>query len=540
MNAKAAIYCRSSKDRSDVSIDAQRHELEKLARDRGLNITATFEDAVYSGSTDDRPGFQQLIGEIKNRHRGWSTVLVYDTSRLARGRFIAQAFRRECKRHGVELVIARLPETDPVSTVILESVFEAMDEVHSIMSRDKGLAGMRQNIAKGWRAGGRAPVGYRLVHSPTGAVRDGKPVMKSKLALADEADQIREYLRARAAREPRSAAVQRLRLPWSATTLIDVEWNALVYAGHTVWNRHREKKTRGDGKPKRRPRSEWVIQPNTHPALITDLEAESIIAQLEGSTIAEALRNSRAHTSGYMLSGLLFSSDGRPWVGAGKRYRLRPADGKPGKYVGREAIEAAVIGQVRQDSQDEAFIQRLTKATREWYPETDPGKDMDKEAQRLEKEAERAAKLALETSEPAPFISLMETKRRQAEAARRQAEAVRRDNEITRLARTVSAQTVRDAISADQGDAALIRGLVHRVVLEPTLECTVEYLPALGRSLKMASPRRSVAQTTVVLGPFPNGRAVQLARDEQPETLVGPDPGRSDPPPPLRRRVSSL
>ncbi|MDR0780978.1 MAG: recombinase family protein, partial [Pseudomonadales bacterium] len=199
---RAALYLRSSKDRSDVSIDAQRRELVTLAHSRNLSVAAEFADAVQSGSTEDRPAFRDLAVAIKNKQRGWAHLLVLDTSRIARGRFIAQAFKRECAKHGVQILYAKLPETDPISTVILESVFEAIDEVHSLMSREKGLAGMAENVRQGFRAGGRAPHGYRLEHTPTGAVRDGKPVTKSQLRLAGGHETVRQYLTARAAGTP--------------------------------------------------------------------------------------------------------------------------------------------------------------------------------------------------------------------------------------------------------------------------------------------------------------------------------------------------
>ena len=46
---KAALYLRSSKDRSDVSIDAQRRDLVNVAADRNLAIVAEFVDVVESG-----------------------------------------------------------------------------------------------------------------------------------------------------------------------------------------------------------------------------------------------------------------------------------------------------------------------------------------------------------------------------------------------------------------------------------------------------------------------------------------------------------
>ena len=91
----AALYLRSSKDRSDVSIAAQARELELLAAQRGLQIVRRFEDAVETGSSEDRPGFIALIRDLKNPSRGWDHLLVYDTSRIARRRYIAQAIKHD-------------------------------------------------------------------------------------------------------------------------------------------------------------------------------------------------------------------------------------------------------------------------------------------------------------------------------------------------------------------------------------------------------------------------------------------------------------
>ena len=56
-----AVYLRSSKDRSDVSIDAQRRELKALAEKRSLLLVQEFTDIVESAKDEDRPGFQSLL-----------------------------------------------------------------------------------------------------------------------------------------------------------------------------------------------------------------------------------------------------------------------------------------------------------------------------------------------------------------------------------------------------------------------------------------------------------------------------------------------
>ncbi len=52
----ACLYLRSSKDRHDLSIDAQRRALHDYAREQGLAVVAEYADAAEHGRDDDRPG----------------------------------------------------------------------------------------------------------------------------------------------------------------------------------------------------------------------------------------------------------------------------------------------------------------------------------------------------------------------------------------------------------------------------------------------------------------------------------------------------
>lgn len=474
--ANAAAYLRSSKDRSDVSIAAQSRELEALASSRGLKIVTRYEDAVESGSSEDRPAFLKLTRDIRNASRGWQFLLVYDTSRIARRRYIAQAIKHLAKKHGVTILYARMPaDLDPVAELVLDSVFEAMDEAHSLMSRQKGLAGMAENVRQGWRAGGRAPMGYALEAVPTGAVRDGKLVTKSRLVLGDDAVKIAQYLKARARGVPRVQAAKKLGK--AETSLIGVEWNALTYAGHTVWNVHRE------SGPKRRPRSEWVIQRDTHKALISEAEAEAIITQLENSSVGRAVSRAKQSQGDALLGGLLVTPDGLPWVAHGKYYRLR-AKGR-GKLVRREMIEKAVLAQVDKDSSAPEYLTRLLAAVRQGKG---PGADYQRQIEKLEREKRRAAELALTGG--AVYQELVAERQRQIEALQREAEAAAKDQELSRHLASLTVESLQELL-ADQDPARRIQTLVERVELSADLTCRLVYRAVPGRSgwRSVASPR---------------------------------------------------
>ena len=484
---KAALYLRSSKDRSDVSIAAQRHELEKLAASRSLTVVKSYEDAVESGATENRPGFIELVRAIKDAARGWSALLVYDTSRIARRRYIAQAIKHEAKKRGVQILYARLPaDLDPVAELVLESVFEAMDEAHSLMSREKGLAGMAQNVRQGWRAGGRAPIGYRLESHATGAIREGRPVTKTKLVLSELAPKVRLYLKSRCAGTPRTLALREAGFDCPATSMIGVEWNALAYAGHTVWNRHAEQ---GSG-TKRRPRDQWQITRDTHEALISDAEAEALLAQLETSDIGRAIAKARAANSKSLLTGLLYTTEGQQWVGHGRYYRLR-SKGTRGKLVLAATIDQAVIQQIQADTKSDLFIKALLDAGKRHRETNDPAATIDARVKQLEKEKAKAAELAL-TSDSDTFLQLVTDRSRQIDALKREAFAMRADAGFKSHISGLSADQLKDML-AEKDPARLIETLLERIVLEPDLTCRLYYraVPGKRQWRSMASPEVS-------------------------------------------------
>lgn len=130
---------------------------------------------------------------MRQRPRAWSSVLLLDTSRVARKPIIAVLFERDAERNGVRVIYKSIPGDDPITGQLIKSVFRAPDEYHSLISKAKGLAGMAENVRQGFRAGGRAPRGYRLVPVRTRGLRDGSEVLKSKLEPDNDAARRRVF-----------------------------------------------------------------------------------------------------------------------------------------------------------------------------------------------------------------------------------------------------------------------------------------------------------------------------------------------------------
>jgi len=137
-----------------VSIHTQRLELTKLAQEQGYTIVREYVDSQESGKDKDRPGFISMWRDLELSK--WDALFLLDTSRLTRDRelYLASYLERIAEKNRVKIIYKNIPAgLDEASTVLLKGVYRAMDAAHSLISKEKALAGMIYNIKGGWRAG---------------------------------------------------------------------------------------------------------------------------------------------------------------------------------------------------------------------------------------------------------------------------------------------------------------------------------------------------------------------------------------------------
>jgi site-specific DNA recombinase len=494
---KAVLYLRSSKDRHDSSIDAQRRALEELAEQRGFHIVGEYSDAVWSGKDENRPAFQALLRDLRDANRSWSNVLVFDTSRIARNRYLSMVFEgQDCKRRGVKVVYKSLPESDPVTETLLKAILQSIDEYHSMVSKAKGLAGMAENVHRGYRAGGIAPTGYKLQYIETGAIRDGNPVRKSKLIPGDDAPKVRTYLKHRANGLKRSRALALAGAKWSPSTLLSIERNVEMYAGHTVWNRISERDDAGYiGGKKFRPRDEWVVKRDTHEALITDEEAAVIQAALDKRSTGGGRPAHRVYT----LAGLMTSPDGLKWQGDNGDYRL----GK-GARVNSTNVESAILSRVVADLSSDEMASSIAAHYREIGKKSEARldeKDVRRKIASIDTKIKRLAESLATSSTPEAFVRLIEGEEKQREEMRAKLETMESEKSVTTALKQVTVSDVRQMMKnllsqLEEANPESVKDFIGQAVehikLTPdTYDAVITYriAPASKGGVCMASPR---------------------------------------------------
>jgi site-specific DNA recombinase len=498
-----------------MGLSAQRSELKGFAASKQLKIVAEFSDMEISGSLDEasRPGLRDLLAALRDPARKWSNVLVLDPSRISRDPMLGLYIARECEKHDVTIAYSKLPLDASAFSETMLSVVRAFDRLHARLSGEKGLAGSLQNIKAGFRSGGAAPFGYQLKHTETGGVRGSVAVRKSTLVVdPGPARKIKAFLQARAAGVSRVEAAKVAKLTDKAVaSLIAIEKNALTYAGYQVWNqRQKIKPTREDPRKTMqwRPREEWIISPApVHEALITRSEAERILA-MHGEFRPKPLRVRKPDA--FLLSGLLFTPDGKQWTGDSHDNAYRA--GVKGKRINAPWIEGEVIVKLADDFASADFLARTVAEARRMAVgiEADP-QVLDKDIRKLEKQLGNLLDLAAESGDKSVLGRIRETEAKVATMREDKAAWAERAVLKKQLS-AISVKDIRDTLAAvglevrgekrvlDMLDIPpehrlepgqlrqVLTTLVQRIELDPaTRAFTIRY--RLPTGVKVASPR---------------------------------------------------
>lgn len=162
--SEAVIYARySSHSQRDVSIEQQIRACRSFAEHHGISVVHIYEDHALTGTTDKRPGFQQMIQDAKKGT--WNYVIVYTLDRFARDRYDSAVYKRQLKNHGIKVLSAMENISDDPTGILMESMLEGLAEYYSKELSRKITRGLSDNASK-CMVNGSLPLGY--VRGPDG------------------------------------------------------------------------------------------------------------------------------------------------------------------------------------------------------------------------------------------------------------------------------------------------------------------------------------------------------------------------------------
>lgn len=158
---KAVIYARYSSDsQREESIEGQLRECTEFAEKNGMTVLKHYIDRAFSAKTDNRPEFQNMIKDSKQKL--FDVIIVWKLDRFARNRYDSARYKSVLKKNGVKVVSATEVISDGAEGIILESVLEGYSEYYSADLSEKVIRGMTENALKCKFNGGTLPIGYTV------------------------------------------------------------------------------------------------------------------------------------------------------------------------------------------------------------------------------------------------------------------------------------------------------------------------------------------------------------------------------------------
>lgn len=181
-----AAYIRvSTAEQTELSPDSQLKLIMEYAKknDIILSNNQIYADEGISGrNAEKRPAFMRMIAAAKSKPRPFDVILVWKFSRFARNRedsiVYKSMLRKQC---GIEVISISEPVGEDKTAMLMEALFEAMDEYYSLNLAEEVKRGMREKASRGGIIS-KPPLGY--------VIKDGIYTIESQ-----EADIIKEIFK---------------------------------------------------------------------------------------------------------------------------------------------------------------------------------------------------------------------------------------------------------------------------------------------------------------------------------------------------------
>lgn len=367
VSRRAAAYARFSSDmQREESIDAQVRAIREFADRNGYTLVKIYADRGISGTTDQRPEFQNMIQDAMDGR--FQAVIVHKLDRFARDRALSAIYRRELTNSGVELISVLEKFNDGPESILLESVIEGYNEYYSKNLRREVMKGLKENALTCRHTGGTPCLGYdvdpttkKLVINPYEA-EAVKTIFK--MYLENEGyTKIIEALNQKGYRTKRGAA-------FGKNSLYEILRNE-KYTGTFIYNKSVSKNANGKfNRHKSKDDSEIIRVEGGLPAIIGKEDFIAVQKKME-----ERKRRTAAFTAKqeYLLSGKIVCGEcGSAFAGSSRRanpthpiyisYRCTKKNGAikcKNPEIQRDRLEGAVLRMLSECIFDETRLPGL-------------------------------------------------------------------------------------------------------------------------------------------------------------------------------------
>lgn len=333
--ANAVIYARySSHNQRDASIEDQVRVCTEVAEKSGDRIVRVYADRARSGTrTKGRSEFLRMINDAKGA--SWHKVYVYKYDRFARNMQDAAIYQAQLENNGAQLISAKEPLSEGPAGVLMAGVLTALNQFYSENLSENVKRGLEGNALQCKHNGAQlygydlgADGYYHVNEDEARVVRKAFEVFDGGGTTGDVERALQPYRSRRGAKFTKNRISEMLKNPKYAGTY--------VYGGHVV--------------------------PGGMEAIIDVETFDRVNARLG---------KRHARSGDYPLSGRLYDSEGRRFVGVSGTshnggvyhyYRVM----ETGESYPQDKVEDAVYGAVSDLlASDPAMVDAIADAVME-------------------------------------------------------------------------------------------------------------------------------------------------------------------------------
>ena len=301
----AAQYLRMSTEHQQYSLVNQSASIHKYAETHGFTVVRTYSDPAKSGLfLKNRRGLRDLLQDVTGGNTEYKAILVYDVSRWGRFQDTDEAAHYEflCKSAGVPIhyCAEAFINDGSLPSSIMKTLKRVMAGEYSRELGVKVIAGQKRLAALGFKQGGIPGYGFRRLlvsenRSPKQLLAKGemKSISTDRVILvpgpACEIEEVREIFRKFTVVKMGFKAIARDLNQRGVPSIKNKRWTHSVvaslishpkYIGCNVFNRTT---MRLGSAPVAVPRSEWVICPESHEAIV-DTKTFALAQEIHGRT----------------------------------------------------------------------------------------------------------------------------------------------------------------------------------------------------------------------------------------------------------------
>ncbi|MBR3552514.1 MAG: recombinase family protein [Clostridia bacterium] len=401
----AACYIRvSTDDQTEYSPDSQLRAIRDYAKthDYYLPEEYVFTDEGISGRTvAKRPAFNRMIGVARQKPKPFEAILLWKFSRFARNRSDAIVYKRLLRDDcGIDVIsISENLGEDRGTALILESMFEAMDEYYSINLSTEVKRSMLLKAERG-EVLGPAPFGYKNENKTFVIDEEAAPFVRmifDELEAGTPAMRIAKKLNDLGART-------KFGNPFDARAVVYTARNP-AYVGMVRWSKNGQK---SNGETYRRipqPDDDLIVTRGTHPPIISRAQFDRVNEKLNDRARLLARGSRECASREYALHGLVRCSNcGATLTYASAKepalqcHKYAKSQCSVSHHVSLKILDRAVLDALKKATQTMAFAIVPSRTVQEESDRIALARILESEHRRLEK-ARDAFELGIDTAE---------------------------------------------------------------------------------------------------------------------------------------------